>query len=244
MPDKIGIVNFANQKGNYLKMQERLRFSLEKTGYDGNLYFYNHEKHIHQDCPYHCSDNKLLYDQVVPYGFKPWAMQNAIDDGCDIVVWMDAALYATKNIKPIIDNVKGEGYLLFDNIGFTIGDYTSDDCLKYFGWSREKAFQHKMIMACFIGIDTRSPKAMQFFKGYFDAAKDKSPYRGSWNNSNGDVSPDTRVKGHRHDQSVASILAADLSMDLTYGQGTHFAYVSHKGHLKIADSVCLWSEGL
>lgn len=241
---KVGIVNFANQKGNYLKMQERLRYSLEKTGYTGELYFYNHETEISPDCPYHASDDITLADRVVPYGFKPYAMQKAIDDGCTIVLWMDAALYATKSIEPIINHVRDEGYILFQNLGFSIGDYTTDSCLEYFGWSRDKAFHHPMSMACLQGINVHNPMAMEWFKRYFQAAKDKIPYRGPWDNKNGDASSDPRCKGGRHDQSCASIIAADLHMEMIVGQDTYFAYVEHKSRMKIAASVCLWSEGL
>jgi hypothetical protein len=53
-----------------------------------------------------------------------------------------------------------------------------------------------------------------------------------------------RVSGHRHDQSVASIIIKQLGMEITNSQDTFFAYVEHKGKLKISDSVCLWSQGI
>ena len=53
-----------------------------------------------------------------------------------------------------------------------------------------------------------------------------------------------RVKGHRHDQSVASIIIKQMNLKITNAQETFFAYTSHKGIVKIADTVCLWSEGI
>lgn len=241
---KVGIVSFANQKGNYMKMMDRLEFSLNKVGFDGMLYFYNHEKEIHPDCPYHMSDDPALYSEVVPYGFKPWAMKNAIDDGCDIVIWADSAIYATQPLADFIQHIEREGYIFFDNIGYSVGDFTSDKCLEYFEWDREKSFRYKMLMMCLFGINVHNERAMEFFNRYFQAAKDKVPYRGSWDNVNGDVSTDSRVCGARHDQSCGSIIVADLNLTITHGQSTYFAYFEHKSKMQIAQSVCLWSQGL
>lgn len=240
------IINFANQVGRYRLMQDRLSQSLDKVGYDGDRMFYNHEAHISGDCPYHKSDDLSLHSQgrVVPYGFKAYAIKKALDQGYDNIIWADAAIYATKDISKFIKHIEKEGYIFFDNIGFSIGDYTSDKCLEKFGWNRAKAFNHKMIMACLMGFNRNSPVALEFIEKYYQAARDGVSYIGSWHNTNGEVSSDLRVKGHRHDQSVASILIEDLGMKITNAQETFFAYTAHKGILKISDDVCFWSEGI
>jgi hypothetical protein len=240
------VVNFANNVGRYIQMQNRLKQSLERVGFDGDVLTWNHEEHIEPSCPYHKSEdlNLVAQGRVIPYAFKAYAIKKAIDLGYENIIWADAAVYASKDITPLIDQIENEGYVFFDNVGFSVGDYTSDACLNKFGWSRDKAFQNKMIMACLFGLNTKNSEAMEFFKRYYDAANDRVSYPGAWNNYNGEVSDDLRVKGHRHDQSVASIIIEDLSLKITNGQSTHFSYSSHKGILNIADSVCLWSEGL
>jgi hypothetical protein len=242
---KTVILNFANQNGRYIQMQNRLKQSLERVGYKGDIKFYNHEEHISGDCPYHKSDDPNLHarGRVVPYAFKAYAIKRAVDEGYENIIWMDAAVYASKDITPFIAEIEKVGYAFFDNIGFSVGDYTSDKCLENFKWTREKAFNAKMIMACVMGINTKSQEAMEFFKAYYDASRDGS-YLGSWHNTNGEVSEDLRVKGHRHDQSAASIIIHDLGLAILNAQETFFAYSSHKGILKISESVCLWSEGI
>jgi hypothetical protein len=232
---KVGICNLATDAGRYLRMQERLLFSLKAVGFDGDIYAYNSEKEISPDCPLH-SD--------VPYGFKPYAMQNAIQDGCDIVIWMDAAIYATKPIDGFINQIKNHGYVIFKSLGYSIGDYTSDTCLDYYGWDRARAFSYPMSMACLQGINVHNKKAKQWFDEYFEAAQREMPYMGDWFNGENQVSQDPRVKGHRHDQSCASIICAELGMDMTDGHTSHFAYVSLKDKLPISETVSLWSEGL
>ncbi len=134
--------------------------------------------------------------------------------------------------------------LFFDNIGFSIGDYTSDVCLRQFNMSREEAFDSKMIMACVMGFDLENPSTKEFLDKYIAAATDGHSYPGSWTNENLQVSNDMRCKGHRHDQSVASILIKQMGLSITRAQDTFFAYASHKGLVPIADSVGLWSEGI
>jgi hypothetical protein len=232
---KTVILNFANDRGNYRKMQTRLYDSLQSVGYYGDVWLFEDEKSIREDCP--------LHDQV-PYAFKAYAIQKAIDEGYENIIWMDSAVYAVKPIDNFINQIEKEGYIFFDNIGYTIGDYTSDMCLTVFGWTRQKAFNHKMIMACCFGINVYSKKAMSFFKGYFQAAKEKLSFQGAWTNDDLLISEDMRVRGHRHDQSVASILIQDLGMGIVKGQDTYFAYFNHKEVMRIADSVCLLSQGI
>lgn len=240
------ILCFANHIGRYQQMQKRLVQSLENVGYTGDLGMFNHEEHIHLNCPYHKSDDLSLIasGRVVPYGFKAWAIMEAYKKGYENIIWMDSAIYASKPIDSFIKHIEENGYVFFDNIGFSIGDYTSDNCLVKFGWSRQKAFDNKMIMACLMGFNTHNNKAVEFIHKYFEAANDGVSFNGSWHNTNGEVSSDLRVKGHRHDQSVASILIKELEMEIITAQETFFAYTSHKGILKISDSVCLWSEGI
>lgn len=245
---KTVILNFANHIGRYGQMQKRLKESLTAVGYTGDIMFFNHEEEISRSpaCPYHKSDDPAMHAEgrVVPYGFKPWAMAKAIGLGYENIIWMDAAVYATKSIQPFVDHVEKNGYCFFDNIGFSIGDYTSDKCLENFEMSRAEAFDSKMIMACLMGINTKNQQAREWFQKYFDAAKDGSSYLGSWHNTNGEVSSDMRVKGHRHDQSVASIIIKQMNLKIINAQQTFFAYAQHKGVLSITDSVCMWSEGI
>ncbi|MCE3278011.1 MAG: hypothetical protein K0S44_202 [Bacteroidetes bacterium] len=246
MNSKTVILNFANNVGRYAQMQKRLIQALDKVGYKGDLGFFQHEEHIHHNCPYHKSEDPQHHQEgkVVPYAFKAWAINEAVKKGYETIIWMDSAVYPSRDITPFIDHINQHGYIFFDNIGYSVGDYTSDACLNKHGWSREKAFGAKMIMACLMGFNTKSLDAKKFIHQYFEAAKDGISYQGSWNNANGEVSEDMRVKGHRHDQSVASMIIHDMKLTITNAQDTFFAYTSHKGILKIADSVCLWSEGI
>lgn len=231
------VVSFADGAGQYAKALMRLERSLTQTGFDGTFKGINDYGHI--GSPLHKGS-----PDAVPYAFKALSIKKAIDEGARYVLWCDSVVYATKSIDPIFQHIAEHGYLLFDNIGYSIGDYTSDACLNHFGMTRAEAFESKMIMACVMGFDVEHPVAKAFLDKYIGAALDGISYHGDWHNQNCQVSNDMRVKGHRHDQSVASIIAKQMGMTITNAQQTYFAYAAHKGILPIADSVCLWSEGI
>jgi hypothetical protein len=233
------VVSFADGVGQYAKALMRLELSLKQVGFDGKFKGINDYGHI--DSPHHKGS-----PDAVPYAFKALSIKKAAEeqDWKGQLLWCDSVVYATKSITPIFEHIKKHGYLFFDNLGFSIGDYTSDACLNNFGMSREESFNSKMLMACVMGFDLDNPIAKQFLDKYIGAALDGVSYPGDWVNNNLQVSNDMRCKGHRHDQSVASIIVKQMNLEITNAQQTYFAYASHKGLVPICDNVCLWSEGI
>lgn len=234
------VVSFADGVGNYAKAMMRLEQSLRQVGFGGEFErpkMINDYAHI--GSPFHKGS-----PDAVPYAFKPYSIMKAAEEGARFILWCDSPVYATKSIQPVFDHIQQHGYLLFDNVGFSIGDYTSDACLNKWGMTRSEAFQSKMIMAACMGFDMANPIAQEFLMKYTNAASDGVSYLGDWYNNNLQVSNDLRVKGHRHDQSVGSILAKQMGLTITHAQTTFFAYAEHKGKIPVSDSVCLWSEGI
>lgn len=233
------VVSFADGVGHYAKAMMRLELSLKQVGFNGRAKLINDYGHINS--PHHKGS-----PDAVPYAFKALSIKKAMEeqDNKGLLLWCDSVVYATKDIQPVFDHIKKHGYLFFDNLGYSIGDYTSDACLDKFGMTREEAFNSKMLMACVLGFDLDNPLTWEFLRQYIDAALDGISYHGSWTNENLQVSNDMRVKGARHDQSVASIIVKQMGLNITHAQGTYFAYAQHKGILPISDNVCLWSEGI
>jgi hypothetical protein len=236
MKDKC-VVSFADEAGNYRKAMDRLKMSLDAVGFDGDFLGFTSYDEI--GSPPHKGS-----DDAVPYAFKAYALQKAIDLGYEKILWCDSVVYATKPIDHVFEHLSVYGYLFFDNIGFSIGDYTSDACLEKFGMSRQEAFDSKMWMACCFGININRGPAEWFASQYINAAKDGVSYMGDWFNNENQVSKDSRVKGHRHDQSAGAIIIKKNNLKLTNAQEKFFAYVSHKGILPIGQQVSLWSEGI
>lgn len=229
---KKAIVTFANNEERYLKGVKRQEQSLKDIGFDGDYFCFKSFDEIW--CPSH---------EDVPYAFKPYAIDKVRQIGYDIVLWMDSPVYATKDLTGIFKHIEANGYLFFDNIGFTVGDYTSDKCLDLFNITRDKAFKTQMIMACVMGFNFNKNTTISFFNKYKELADIEGYYEGDWKNDNKQVSKDERVKGHRHDQSVASILINQMGLNITHPHSTYFAYFNNPGHMPHAESVCLISHG-
>ncbi len=155
------------------------------------------------------------------YCAKPFAMRAAVNDGADIVIWLDASVRAIRSIQPLIDHIAEHGYYLAPN-GFTIGEWSNDKTLAHFGYTRDEALLLPECASGIVGLDLRSPNmpmaAMlwrwaseySYFPGHHSnsmAADKKHHYKNvGW------VSDDPRCSGHRHDQTVLSLLAHQLGL--------------------------------
>jgi hypothetical protein len=122
--------------------------------------------------------------------------------------------------------MKENGYILFNNnYSQTMGQWSSDEALATNAISREEALLIPEIPCSVLGLDVQDPRAQQFLeqwhqimsdgvtaKGTKDKIRDWEDYQSiAWNRNNR-ISSDIRVKGHRHDQTAAGIVAHRLGM--------------------------------
>jgi aromatic ring-cleaving dioxygenase len=216
------VVSFADKAGSYQAKMKRLEQSL-KGNFDGDFLGFTDYKEI--GCEPH---------SVIPYKFKPYAIQKAIDLGYEQILWCDSPIVAIKSIQPVFDHIEKHSYVFFDNIGHPLGKWTNQKALDHFKVTREEAMNVKMIMACCMGFDMsfNPEKYVNIMPYLFYAYKSMadSLYHGSWDN-------------HRHDQTVMSFLLHVNKFNILTGQDTFFAYEQHYGVLPIANSVCLVSKG-
>lgn len=227
MPLRVAFVSFAD--GKYRKIAARLRSSLQKVGFNGDCII--HQNFAEIDSPTHAE---------CPYAFKAYAIRKHFTSGkYDVVVWVDSSVYAKKPVEAFSQYIYDAGHVFFDNIGFSVGDFTSDECLCLNGMSREEAFRTPMIMAGIMGFSTRCPLSAQFIERFCTAALDGS-FAGPWRYEG----RTDGVRGHRHDQSAASIIIRQLGIQVTKAQETFFTLDEHEGKLYIADTVCLWCQGV
>ena len=228
---KVAVVTFANDVSRYEAGEQRLKKSLIEVGYTGDYFHFKNFQSI----------NSPTQHQV-PYAFKPYSIKKVKDMGYDIVIWIDSAVYPTKNFDHFIKHIEVTGHAFFDNIGFVIRDHTSDNCLEYFHMSDEESWKHPMIMACLMGFDFRHKITNEIFDDYYVAANEKA-YGGDWVNNDLQVSKNSKVRGHRHDQSAMSIILAKRGIKPLHPNSTFFAYYGNPGHEPHADTLCFLSKG-
>lgn len=212
------VVSFADGAGDYRQKMKRLEDSL-KGNFDGDFLGFTSYEEIG------CEPHK-----VIPYKFKPYAIKKAIDLGYDLVLWCDSPVVAIKNIQPVFDHIEKHGYAFFDNPGHSLGKWTNQKALDYFGMTREEAMNVKMIMASSMGFNVANAQTCLFLLQYKDLANELYP--GSW------TGPDS----HRHDQTIASFLIDKMNLTILDGYKSFFIYKHFSQHFTISESVCLVSQ--
>jgi hypothetical protein len=196
---KVCVVNFSDYR--YKIGQDRLVESLNNNNFKGDIITFD------------------SYEQVgskshseVPYQFKVYAIEKARQMGYDIVLYCDASLYAIKDIQPCIDYIIQNGYLLENNDG-NVAMYSTDTCLNEFGLNREESATIRLHSAGFTGLNFNNELCAEFFRQWYLYASQEKTFIGHWNNDNHECSNSSLCKGHRHDQTVASIVAYRLNMN-------------------------------
>ena len=146
-----------------------------------------------------------------PYAFKIYAFDFLSNLGYDQILWLDASITFVKNVKPIFDWIEEKGYFMEDS-GHSVGQWSNEQTLQYFGVTREEANNMSMFSSSFIGIDLTNRTGMEFFQRWKQSMLD-GYFRGDWSN-------------HRHDMTCGSIIANQMTISKDYSSaGDYFAYI-------------------
>ena len=194
---------------------QRLEQSLRRVGFNGDFLYW--DESLPSGCPDHFE---------APFAFKSYCFYIAKQLGYEQVLWIDAPCVAIRKIAPVFQSIEQHGYILFNNnYGQMMGQWSSDAALVKNGISREAALQIPAIPCSVLGLDMNNTRAQQFLeqwhqlmsdgvtaKGTAARIKDGDEYQAIAWNLNNKISSDIRVKGHRHDQTAAGIVAHRLGM--------------------------------
>jgi hypothetical protein len=204
------VVNYANGDW-YPKGQERLKNELLKFKYYNDFLLFNNIKQFKGE---EHKDN--------PYAFKVQSIRYALNQGHEVVWYMDSSIYPVKPISPCFNEMLKLGYV-FEEAGHKVGNWANDKCLEYFNLTRDEAMTIPLFSAGFMLLDFRREIVVDFFNQLEQSCKD-GIFKGAWTNANDSESLDSRCFGHRHDMVCASIIAYKLGMVLQKG-GTFLCYV-------------------
>jgi hypothetical protein len=213
------VVSLATADKHYPEYLDRLERSLEQVGFDGEFMCWRPGT-FPVDCPAHMD---------VPFAFKPYSLAEASERGGKLLLWLDSSCVAVRPLEPIFEQIERDGYILFRNVHrHRVGEWASDEALGALGVSRDQAMEMPEVNAAVIGLNMSSPVSESFlerwhraaqeglaFRGISDQLRDREDYKDVKWNRGARVSSDPRVRGHRHDQTVAGVLAAQLGMRLS-----------------------------
>jgi hypothetical protein len=183
----------------------RLESNLTANGYEGDFAFWDDE--YPKGCPPH---------REIPYAFKPFCFLEVASQGYEVVLWLDAGLDVISSIEPLFQCIEHDGYIIFAE-NHSVGEYCKDDALATLGITREESFAMPCCRAGALGLDLRNARSREFLQKWQVLAMDGITFPGPrWSGVRGfpaTASTDPRVKGHRHDQTAASVLALRLGMN-------------------------------
>ncbi len=211
------VITLGTHGDRYAEGLRRLERSLADTGFAGRVLCWRAGE-LPAGCPSH---------REVPFAFKPYSFAEAARQGFDSVLWLDSSCVVLRSLDPIFGQIEREGHLLFQNRSYRVGEWSSDRALEVLGLSRQQALDIAEVNAAAIGLNLRHRPAVEFLERWLEAAKSEVAFRGvdeqletaadyqavKWNRD-GRVSLDPRVRGHRHDQTVAGVLAHRLGLRL------------------------------
>lgn len=180
--------------------------------------------------------------QQDPYGFKLYAIQKAVEQGATTILYCDSSIWAIKDPTPLFEIIEEEGYLM-QEAGHMVGRWANDECLNYFGITREEANKIPMYgNAGLLGLDMRklgyvtkearsiddfgNLTAHLFFERWFHSLN-AGAFRGTWDN-------------HRHDMTCGSIIANQLGMKYKSGNEI-LAYAGPND--QVNESIILKAQG-
>jgi hypothetical protein len=212
------VLSLATGDGRYPLQLARLRRSIEASGFTGELAFWPPGS-MPDGCP---PQNES------PFAFKPFVFADAARNGVDLALWLDASAVVVRPLDELFAEIEAQGYLLFANGRHRVGAWASDLALAELDVGRDEAMGMPEVNAAAIGLDLGHPVARRFLATWLEEARKGVAFRGvaepirsgadyfdvKWNHR-GRVSSDPRVRGHRHDQTVAGIIAAREGLRLT-----------------------------
>lgn len=206
------IVNVATGPW-YIEGQRRLAKSMEKWAPDAE--FIHWTDRMPEGSPSH---------EETPYGFKAYEFEYARDHGFDQILHADASIVAIAPIERIWDIAAKNGAWIGRN-GWRNSEWTSDEAYGLlfpevgYREAREinKTIEH--VVATTFALDLRHPIGKEILERYARLAR-AGAFKGPWTNGPAESSrkypcgpPD--CLGHRHDQTVLSVLAWRLCVELS-----------------------------
>lgn len=206
---------------HYLKGQARLKEVLDRLG----------ETHLMWEKlpPYWPAHAR------VPYGFKAYAMNEA---GCfDSLLWCDSCIVPVGSMEALWERIDRDGYWFSKN-GWSNYEWTADsaypdlfpDMQNPLRSGREQNRKIPHVVATSFGISMKHQIGRAFMAEYFRLASETKAFCGPWVNADCENPRTPRnsvdgtrvapcgppdVRGHRHDQTAASVIAWRLGMQLT-----------------------------
>lgn len=107
-------------------------------------------------------DDIVSHFQKSLYGFKPQAIQRALDNGYKYIVWFDPSVLPTSNVTELFDELEQTDMLVVKG-DRALSEMTSDKAYEWFGLKKEETTGINHIGGTFYGLNFNNPKTLEVF---------------------------------------------------------------------------------
>ena len=146
-----------------------------------------------------------------PFAFKPHLLDRERRQGVELVLWADTSIRFMSSPDWVVDQIEQHGYLLIEDTDQLLRWWSSDRALDFFGLNRTDLNIHHDLSSGFLGLDFRHRVAHEFLDAWLESEK-AGLFPGAWSNDDRSVSSGLSVKGHRHDQTCATLIARQMRL--------------------------------
>ena len=219
------IVSFG--KGyNFQKGLDRLRINIENLVKIPFISFTEYPI----DCPVH---------EKSPFAFKFFCINECVKKGFKKILWLDSSVIIKNDLSDIFNNyLENQGYFFIKN-WHSVGQYCHDKALKTLNITREESFRIPCVQGTNFGLNFNNEKSQIFQKEMLKYAVDNITFPGPYDNKNNMASNDTRVSGHRHDQTAMSVVALRLGMNNWWPFEEHKWFIHDRQFVKDVTSTVI-----
>lgn len=167
----------------------------------------------HAERPYAFKSHALL--QAARY--LPW--HNDRELAPTLLLWCDAPIVPVRDMTPLWDQIERDGYWIARN-GWNNYEWTADSAYPTIfpretldsARTRNKTIPH--VVASAFGLNTAHPLGQRLLSRYFNLCN-TTAICGPWKNTPETPCGPPDVLGHRHDQTILSLVAWELGLKLT-----------------------------
>jgi hypothetical protein len=137
------------------------------------------------------------------------------------LLWADACI-VPRDLTPLFERIERDGYWMSKN-GWMNSEWTADSAYADLSVTKEENARIPHVVATAFGISLRHFKGAAFLAEYLRLAQTNAFCGPWWNSNRGEYAGrdgaapcgDASVRGHRHDQAAASVIAWKLGFELT-----------------------------
>lgn len=162
------IISYATYNESYAPLQKLLIKSLKRSPINGDI--------LVRLGGWPDIEGGSLKLAHVPHSFKPAFFREAQRLGYKRVLWIDTGLVVEKDLQPIFDIIKKNGYFVTEFPFSPRSQLYNEKVLNYFNISKKKMNKPPLCWTAIVGLDLTHPTGREILNRWYSAAEALDPF--------------------------------------------------------------------